>query len=238
MLKILVADRSEAFSKRLAEELSCIAEVQLCRTGKEVLEEYSTFQPDMIVLELELPELDGLGLLRTLRATGSQVPVLAMSGTVQSRFVQQSLVRLGVEFVLPKPCTVAAVVSRLQEMACILRNREWTADDQATNLLLHMGFSTKSVGFCFVHDAVCMLTVDRMRFLTKEIYVELGKRYGSSKEAVERAIRCAIERAWKTRDERVWRCFFAPGSRGVVEKPSNAVFLRRLALSLENKNVV
>ena len=238
MLKLLLVDSSCAFSKKLTAELSDMFEVKICRTGREALGEYGAFQPDMIALEMEIPELDGMGVLRTLRGVGNQAPVLVMSTSVESTYMQQSLVQMGVEYVMYKPCPVSAVVSRLQEMACVLCNKEWSLDDQATNLLLQLGFSPNGAAFRCTHDAICLLTEDRTCSLSKEIYVTIGKRYGSTKEAVERAIRCAVEKAWKKRDEMVWRCFFAPGSLGTVEKPSNAAFLHRMALSLENKKIV
>lgn len=238
MLKVLIADRSAAFSKQTAEELSAFFEVRACKNGKEALEEYFAFQPDILVLELELPEMDGISVLHALRGAGHRVPVLAMSTTLYSTYVQRNLIRLGVEFVLPKPCAVAAVVSRLQEMACIINDGEWTVEDKATSLLLDMGFSAKGGAFRYIHDALCMLAADKELFLTKVVYVEIGKRYGTTKDAVERGIRCAIEKAWKGRNEQLWRCFFAPGNDGRVQKPSNAVFLHRMVIALENKKIV
>lgn len=238
MLKVLLADKSAAFSKQAAEELAVFFEVKICKNGKEVLEEYLAFCPDIIVMELELPELDGISVLRTLRGAGHRVPVLAMSTTLSSTYVQQNLIRLGVEFLLPKPCTVTAVVSRLQEMAGILTDRDWTVDDKVTSLLLHMGFSAKGLAFRYTHHALCMLVTDRDLLLTKVVYMEIAKRHGTTKGAVERAIRCSIERAWKGRSEQVWRCFFAPGCNGMVEKPSNAAFLHRMVIALENKKIV
>lgn len=238
MLKLLIVDRSCAFAKRLTQELSETFEIRVCKTGIEALEEYHAFSPDMIVLEMEIPELDGMGVLRTLKSAGAQVPVLVTSTSLQSSYTQRSLAELGVEYAVSKPCPVHAVVSRLQEMVCILFNEAWSLDDRATNLLLHLGFSANGTAFRATHDALCMLSEDRTLFLTKEIYVELGKRYGSTKEAVERAIRCAIGKAWRNRQEQIWRCFFAPGSGGYVERPSNSVFLHRLALSLGNKKIV
>lgn len=238
MLKVLLADKSVAFSKGVAEELAVFFQVRVCKNGKEALEEYLAFRPDIIVLELELPELDGVGVLRTLRGAGHRVPVLAMTGSFDTSYVRQNLMRLGVEFVLPKPCAVSAVVARLQEMACIITDSEWTVNDKATSLLLHLGFSAKGVAYRYIHDALCMLAADKELYLTKVVYVEIGKRYGTTKEAVERAIRCAIEKAWENRDEQVWRCFFAPGNDGRVGKPSNAVFLHRMVIALENKKIV
>ena len=238
MLKLLLVDSSCAFVKKLAQELSEIFELKICKTGKEALEEYLAFAPDMIVLQMEIPELDGLSVLRTLRSAGFRVPVLVMSTSLQTNYMQHSLVQLGVEYAISRPCPVAAVVSRVQEMACLLCSKEWSLDERAANLLLHLGFSVKGTAFRCTHDALCMLTEDRTLSFTKELYVTLAKRYGSTKEAVERAIRCAIEKAWRNREEYVWRCFFAPGSRGFVEKPSNAEFLHRMALSLENKKIV
>lgn len=238
MLKILIADRSTAFSKRLAEELSALFEVQVCCTGRQALEVYSTYRPDMMVLELELPELDGFGVLRTLRAAGHNVKTLALSGSLESNYVQQLLVQHGVEFALPKPCAVAAAVARLQEMACVYSGREWSDDDEITSLLLMLGFRVKNGGFQCVHEALRVLRADRMLPVTKVVYPEVSKVCGGSNERIERAVRGAIKTAYLNRDDRVWRYFFAPGRDGTVSCPSNAEFLRRMALCLKNKKIV
>lgn len=238
MLKVLLVDKTTAFAQQVAGELSTLFEVKVCTTGKEALSEYFTFHPDIIVLELELTELDGIGLLRTLRGAGHRVPVLAMTISFDSTYVQQNLIQLGVQFVLPKPCTVAAVISRVQELACILINSGWTVSDAVTSLVLHLGFSVKGVTYRYTHDALCMLAADRELSLTKVVYVEVGKRYGVSKEAVERGIRKAIENAWVGRNEQAWRCFFAPDNAGHIKKPTNAEFLHRMVIALENKKIV
>ena len=104
--------------------------------------------------------------------------------------------------------------------------------------LLHLGFSVKGAAYRYTHDALCMLGQDRELSLTKVVYVEVGKRYGVSKDAVERGIRNAVEKAWAARNEQVWRCFFAPGNDGRVKKPTNSEFLHRGVIALENKKIV
>ena len=67
------------------------------------------------------------------------------------------------------------------------------------------------------------------QMVTKELYPKVGKICGASATQVERSIRNAIGKAWEQRDEAAWRQIFQPASGGVLERPTNAVFISCIA---------
>lgn len=79
-------------------------EVQLCQSGKQALEQAATFRPDLILLDVMMPDMDGPATLRALKQDpGLQdIPVIFMTAKVQTDEVEQYQ-QLGVIGVVTKP---------------------------------------------------------------------------------------------------------------------------------------
>lgn len=89
-LRVLAVDDSAVmrgvmrnlFLAHMADAKSELPRMELCgvaRDGVECLEEVSKLRPDVLVLDLEMPRLDGLGVLKRLRQERSRVPVIMCS---------------------------------------------------------------------------------------------------------------------------------------------------------------
>ena len=78
--------------------------VQICSSGEEALREVMAFQPDLILLDVMMPGMDGPGTLAALRATPGleQIPVVFMTAKVQPSEVEHYK-SLGALDVIPKP---------------------------------------------------------------------------------------------------------------------------------------
>lgn len=78
--------------------------VQICSSGEEALREVNAFQPDLILLDVMMPGMDGPGTLAVLRATPGleQIPVVFMTAKVQPSEVEHYK-SLGALDVIPKP---------------------------------------------------------------------------------------------------------------------------------------
>ena len=96
---------------------------------------------DLVILDIMLPEMDGLALLRKLRET-SQVPVIMLTarGDVTDRVVG---LELGADDYLPKPFDPRELVARVQ---AVLRRRAGLADDEVLRIgTLEISWSRRSV---------------------------------------------------------------------------------------------
>lgn len=234
MLKLLIAEGSEEFRLALADNLTGAYIIRICQEGKETLETMHSFQPDVMVLDLMLPGLDGVSLLQRAAEAGLRPVVLATSRFFND-YVLESLTRLGVGYVMKKPCDIDAAIARLADLSEHLNQPVFSQPDPKTvvsNLLLALGISTKLRGYAYLRDAI----LEQMRnpgcMVTKELYPAVGKPYNANATQVERSIRSAIEKAWARRDERLWRLYFQADADGNLHKPSNAVFISGLATRL------
>ncbi len=229
MRKLLIADCNEDYRTALAAALSGQYHVLCCRTGTEAWELLHREHPDIFVLDLMLPELDGLTLLERSCAEGIRPMVLAMT-PILSGYVFGCAQRLGIEYLVRKPCDIHAIASRIRDLSQRLTAPQPKVDpvNYITELLLSLGFSTKHNGFGYLREAIILMSRDPAQSVTKVLYPAVGHVFDCSKENVERSIRTALDCAWERGDSQHWNRYFP----NAVHRPSNAVFISRMAEAL------
>ena len=229
MRKLLIADCNEDFLTVLAAALNSQYQVLCCRSGAEALAILHQEHPDIFVLDLMLPELDGLTLLERIAANGI-CPLVLAATPILSEYVLSCAQRLGIQYLIRKPCAIEAVVSRIRDLSCRLKAPEPKTDPVSfvSALLLSLDISTKHNGFAYLREAILLMAKDPSQSVTKVLYPEVAHICGCNKDNVERSIRTALDKAWEKRDPETWQKYF-PGAR---HRPSNAVFISRLAEAL------
>ena len=236
MLKLLIADGTEAFRLALAENLKEHYTVRVCQEGHETLKMMLSFKPDLAVLDLLLPGLDGITVLQRAAAEGVEPMALATTGYF-NEYISDAISRLNVGYVMVKPCDVQAATARLLDLADRLKQQPLALPDDRTlvsNLLLTLGVATNLRGYSYLRDAILAELREPGQQMTKSLYPDVGKPYGANGIQVERSIRTAIEKAWNRRDDALWRQYFPGEYRADASKPSNAVFICTLADSVRN----
>jgi DNA-binding NtrC family response regulator len=100
MSKILVIDDEESIRSLLDTLLSRKGyDVVLASSGRKGLELFHRERPDVVVLDLKMPEMDGLMVLKELRRIDSSQPVIVLTGAGTPE-VEQQVSALGVtEFI-------------------------------------------------------------------------------------------------------------------------------------------
>lgn len=229
MRKLLIADCNEDYRTALAAVLQEQYQVLCCRSGTEALALLIQEHPDIFVLDLMLPELDGLTLLERISAKGICPMVLAAT-PIFSDYVSSCAQRLGIEYLIRKPCAIEAIASRIHDLSRRLKAPETQTDpvSYVTSLLLSLNISTKHDGFSYLREAVLLMAKDPAQSVTKVLYPEVARICGCNKDNVERSIRTALDSAWKKRDQATWQKYFP----NAQQRPSNAVFISRLTEAL------
>ena len=229
MRKLLIADCSEDYRTALAAVLRSQYHVLCCRSGTEALALLHQERPDIFVLDLMLPELDGLTLLERISSNGICPMVLAVT-PILSDYVFSCAQRLGIEYLVRKPCDIEAIASRVRDLSHRLKAPEpkMDPDSYIRNLLLSLDLSTKHNGYTYLREAILLMAKDPAQSVTKMLYPEIARTNGCHKENVERSIRTALDRAWEKRNPQTWQKYFP----NAQQRPSNAVFISRLAEAL------
>lgn len=234
VLRLLIADGNDDFRTALAEALQGQYYVRTCATGREALEQLRSYGPDILVLNLLLPEIDGITLLE--QAVREQIrPMVLVTTRYQNDYIMEAVTRLGVGYVMMRPCEIPAAVARIRDLSRRLDPPLFSAPDphtQVTNLLLTLGIPTRLKGYQQAKEAILRMAADPDQSITKELYPAVAAVCGGDWRHVERTIRSAIAAAWKKRDERIWQHYFPPEPDGTVRKPTNGDFITRMAEAL------
>ncbi len=229
MRKLLIADCNEDYRAALAAALQEQYQVLCCRSGTEALSLLLQERPDILVLDLMLPELDGLTLLERISANDIRPMVLAAT-PIFSDYVNGCAQRLGIEYLVRKPCDIGAIAARIRDLSRRLKSPKPRTDpvSYVTGLLLSLDISTKHNGFAYLRESILLMAKDPSQSVTKILYPEVARICGCHKDNVERSIRTALDKAWEKHDVNQWHKYFP----NAEHRPSNAVFISRLAEAL------
>ena len=225
--KVLIADPAEEFCQALTHALSPGFQVICCTRGDEVPALLASEKPDLLILELSLPGLDGISLLEQL---SERPPVLVVSNAI-TYYVQNALIRLGVEYAIRKPAPIQAVTDRAYDLVRIAAAAQVPAC--LSELLMRLGLPSWRQGFRHLLTGLPLLIQDRDQQLSKELYDTIARLDHSSAAAVEKAIREVIREGWNTGDRREWNRWFPCLDRC----PRNKEFLFRMADLLQEQQL-
>ncbi|MFZ9900977.1 MAG: response regulator, partial [Vulcanococcus sp.] len=116
-LKVLVADDEENIRRILETRLVMLGhEVALAENGAQALEQFRGFDPDVVVLDVMMPELDGFAVTERIRAQ-SEVPIILLTalGDVADRITG---LQLGADDYMVKPFSPKELEARIR---CVMR---------------------------------------------------------------------------------------------------------------------
>lgn len=91
--------------------------VEVCGSGQEALDVFPKFKPDLVLLDVMMPEMDGPETLRALRALpgGESIPVIFMTAKVQSHEIAEYR-DIGAVDVIAKPFDPMTLAGKVQEI--------------------------------------------------------------------------------------------------------------------------
>ncbi len=231
METLLIADSNEDFLLAMAEILQRNYHVLLCRDGKTALDILRQNPCDLILLDLCLPQLDGISLLEQARLEHICPTVLATTPLL-SDYVMQAIPRLNIGYLVRKPCDLRAVAARVEDL---LHPAEPVppADDRQylSGLLLQLGISPKLDGYRYLMECTLRFAARPDQAFTKELYPDVGRCFHRSGPQVERSIRNAMDIAWGVRDDSLWHACFSCGNR----RPSSSAAISHLAELLHQR---
>lgn len=199
--------------------------------GNQALQLVRDTKPDLLLLDLLLPGLDGLSILRRLEGEG-RPQILAVS-----HFVSQDMAAeagsLGAAMFVSKPYNENAMMENLLQLA-EKRSEQLHApglEELVTSIIHEVGVPAHIKGYQYVREAI-MITVENMEVInsvTKVLYPEVAKRFHTTPSRVERAIRHAIEVAWDRGDLETLQRFFGYTVSNTKGKPTNSEFIAMIS---------
>lgn len=226
--RLLIADCSDEFRSAIKEALSDQFVIQTAKDGEEAWLLLQNFMPDILVLDVMLPETDGITLLH--RCADRKIhPAVLVTTRICSEYLMNALMGLGVSYILLKPCQLNAVSDRVRELGDLSPLPSALPRESMDEILLRLGFSQKLSGTRYLRHAIRLFAKDPQQMLTKELYAAVGQSFHATSPQVERSIRNAIAAAWGCRDEKIWLRYFPTGENGTVRRPTNGELITRLS---------
>ena len=228
MQKLLIADSSSVFTAALEDALQDQFHILTCADGHMLTQLLPEYRPDVLILNLLLPYIDGLTALQT---SSYHPPLILAIAMHMSAYVEHSVTGLGVDYTMIAP-SVESVVLRLRDLQQRYTLPQDASDIHAKTLdHLHLlNIPTHLDGYRQLSLALPLFAANPQQLLTKELYPTVA-RLCSCKDgrSVEHSIRKAIHAAWLHRDNAIWRKYFLIGSGGTATCPTNKEFICRLA---------
>jgi two-component system, OmpR family, alkaline phosphatase synthesis response regulator PhoP len=116
MRRVLVVEDSPDLAYGLQTNLEIEGyETRVASDGELALHLYDEFRPDIVVLDLMIPKLNGYGVLQALREQGSSVPVLILSAQKEETAKIRGF-RLGADDFVTKPFSVLELMARIEAL--------------------------------------------------------------------------------------------------------------------------
>ena len=256
-IRALIMDDNEKFSAKLKEELEETERFDVigcAANGREGLDMFNLYLPDVVILDIVMPIMDGFGVLS--RIAGKAV-VITVSG-YESESAISKIAALGADYYISKTVDVSEIVDRVimftgkntsenvaRELEGIFRSkveeeRNSNIEAMVSNLIKLVGVPAHIKGYQFLREAI-IRTIEDMGLInavTKELYPGIAKKYNTTSSRVERAIRHAIEVAWERGDIDTINKLFGYTVHNNKGKPTNSEFIAMIAdkLRLQLKN--
>ena len=258
-LTVLVVDDNRAFRETVKKTIAQQSDMKIvgeAADGEEALSMIRYVRPDVVLLDLVMPKLDGIGVMEALakertQGEGKTPVVIILSAVVHDQIMEQ-LMSLGVAYYLAKTCDQTLLVNRIRQMKGIdqqpfpavpakgqgatqesiaARARSVDVETEVTNLIHEVGVPAHIKGYQYLRESILMAIedMDILNAITKQLYPAIAKKFDTTPSRVERAIRHAIEVAWsRGKMDTIEKLFSYSISMG-KGKPTNSEFIALIA---------
>ena len=261
-ITVLIADDNQEFGMTLATYLKNqedMVVVGRAKDGNEALDMVSSLMPDVLLLDVIMPHLDGIGVLEQMNMIKlNKKPICIMLSAVGQDKVTQRAIELGAEYYVVKPFDIDLLITRIRELKnykpssqnnnFISReigiskpqyiaipnnsaNKEENIEALVTNVIHEVGVPAHIKGYQYLREAIIMVIndIDVINQITKCLYPQIANKFHTTPSRVERAIRHAIEVAWGRGEQKTVENIFGYTISAAKGKPTNSEFIAMIS---------
>lgn len=254
-LKVILADSNAKDLDELANVLSHEMDViGLADNGRSTYEMIVENKPDLVVLDVILPVIDGFGVIEKVLKECDYVPQFVMTSSIGTQSLIECANNLGVAYYIMKPYQHELVCQRIKQITGIAnkvspnpsvmlhesslkRYSEYDMKQDVTEIIHELGIPAHIKGYQYIREGIIMAIedVNMMNYITKLLYPTIAKKYKTTSSSVERAIRHAIEVAWTRGRIEILEEMFGYSMQSERGKPTNSEFIALIADKLRLK---
>ena len=251
-IRILIADENPDVRQNCRDALTRAG----CRyiddatNGEDAMIKISRLHPDVVIADIWLSKLDGLGLLRSCQSINFSpdiAPDFIIASLVTNRQIFVDATNLGAALCLPKPFDYNSLTEHIRKIAASRAPKKTTTissqvtpidiETQVTKIIHQIGVPAHIKGYQYLRTAILMTINDSdiINSVTKVLYPSVAKKYSTTTSRVERAIRHAIEVAWDRGDIDTLNSYFGYTIQNNRGKPTNSEFIAMIADNMRLK---
>lgn len=254
-ISVLIADDNKEYADKLSRNLTSDFKINVCgiaSDGFQVLEMVDILKPDVLIIDVVLPSLDGLGVLERLSLKKMEKrPKIIVSSSLRQDRLAQSCMNYGAEYFMIKPINVESLIGAVKRSCgetafgvangfSVQNQPMLDTETMVTNIIHEIGIPAHIKGYQYLRYSI-MLVIDNLDIInsiTKKLYPTVASHFSTTASRVERAIRHAIEVAWDRGDPDVINSIFGYTVANSKGKPTNSEFIAMIAdkLRLRIKN--
>ncbi len=247
-VRIMLIDDNKEFCQLLSEYLNeqdNFEVVGIAYNGQDGLELLQEKEPDVLVLDLIMPHLDGIGVMEEMNRLemADDVKTIILTAFGQEE-VTQRVVELGANYYIMKPFDLDKLVERIEQMmnppsggtrgfvfAGNNNKREVDLNVKITEIMHQLGVPAHIKGYLYIREAIELVIneVELLGAVTKELYPKVAETFNTTSSRVERAIRHAIEVAWERGNINALNKYFGNTVSSTSGKPTNSQFIAKIA---------
>lgn len=220
--------------------------------GRDCLEMLEEMEPDVLLLDIIMPHIDGLAVLNKLRGMNrSKKPHVIMLTAFGQEEVMKKAVDLGASYFILKPFDLDNLADQIRQVqgstvyssgmnkVTKKERKEQNLEASITNIIHEVGVPAHIKGYMYLREAITMVynDIELLGSITKVLYPDIAKKFNTTASRVERAIRHAIEVAWSRGNIDSISALFGYTISISKAKPTNSEFIAMVAdrLRLEHK---
>lgn len=247
-IKLAIADDNKELVEALKGYFEQSSEVEVIwagHNGEVCLAMLEENRPDVLLLDIIMPHLDGIAVLETIKSDPSltSIPVIMLTAFGQEDVMTRAA-NLGAAYFMLKPFEFDRLLNQVRQVARMkkvemkqgfekngMMINQKTLDKTITAIIKEIGVPAHIKGYAFLREAIQMvyIDVDLLGAVTKILYPDIAKKYNTTPSRVERAIRHAIEVAWNRGNYEVISKMFGYTVHHLKSKPTNSEFIAMIA---------
>lgn len=258
-LKILIADNDCEMIANQVKVLrgeNTVEIVAAVKDGNDAYQAILKYKPDVVLLDVILPGLDGLGVLEKIRNSNSHIDAAFIFITaVGTQNLIECAFTLNASYYIMKPYDIQVLNKRITQVVKGRQNSVQTGvtesiysmeqqgieesrryienniENDVTNIIREIGIPAHIKGYQYIREGIIMAVqdVNMLNYITKLLYPTIAKKYKTTSSSVERAIRHAIEVAWNRGKIEVIEELFGYTVSAGKGKPTNSEFIALIA---------
>ena len=257
-INVLIADSNREYAETLSRNLASDYKINICGIaydGFQVLEMVDILKPDVLILEIVLPSLDGVGVLERISYKKMEkMPKIIVLSSLRQDKIAQNCMNMGAEYFMVKPVNVESLIGAIKRscgdtpFGMSLLNGGYSKPEKkaidtetmVTEIIHEIGIPAHIKGYQYLRHSIMLVieNLDVINSITKKLYPTVASDFNTTASRVERAIRHAIEVAWDRGDTEVLNSIFGYTVANSKGKPTNSEFIAMIAdrLRLQIKN--